>query len=274
MPFSGQVANKPTKPKKKITAEQLQTLKRCSTDLAYFASFLKLTKRGTPIAWRDYQFRDFELCQNFPRMIHKWCRQSGKRLFEAAYILWYLTFYSSKVCMVNDVKLSYAKKTLNLVKAMHASLPKWLQKPAKFNKLYATFGEGIERCMLLVGTYVAHGCRGRSINLLVCHDFAWVKESVANDYVASIFPTMASGNVEAHRILIASTPGINDIFKHLWENSVIIPYQTPDNVRNMVGTSVTYEGNVIKYSHINARLTVDPETYRREYECEFVPVSK
>ncbi len=275
MPFN--IPNTKTAPKTKsrkhgeITLEQFKELKRCASDLSYFAKYLKLDKKGDPINWRDYQIREFDVLQKYNNVIHNWCRQAGNRWIEAAYVLWYVTFSSSRCCVLCDVKRSMAKEQLALIKTMHTNLPWWLKKYADFHKTYAKFGSGIDSCTIIVQAYGAGGFRGRTVNMFVCRHFAFLKESVANDFVASVFPVHMSGRPKNNRMLISSCPnGKGNLFHHLWENCIQLPNVIPPESTSFVGTEVTYSKQVKPYMHKDMSSLLPRHIYLAEYECKFV----
>lgn len=260
-----------TRKQRPLTQDELEELKRCSREFSYFASYLKLNKDDQPIQWRDYQYKAFEVLQSYSRVIAKWCKHSGRRLVEAAYMLWFLTFRSAQFVVYSDTKVSLGKKTLALMKRMYMNLPKWLQKKADFKKLYVQFGEGYDRNYMVLNGYAADTCRGRTITMLVCHDFHKVKQRIADDYLASLLPVMCSGVPDRHHIIIDGM-GCDDKhdFALLWENSVKLPSLCKPDEHNFAGMNVTYEKDVIKYTHTNYRTTEAELTYRLDYECEFV----
>lgn len=275
MPFN--IPNTKTAPKAKtekhseITLEQLNELKRCASDLSYFAKYLKLDKKGYPINWRDYQLREFDVLQKYNNVIHNWCRQAGNRWIEAAYVLWYVTFHSARNCALFDVKHSMAKEKLALIKTMYMNLPWWLKKEADFHKTYATFGTDRNRSYIIVGAYGSGLCRGRTINLLVCRNFAFVKEAIATDFVASMFPVMLSGCPCRNRMLISSCPnGKGNLFHHLWDNCTQLPSVYPPDPTVFVGTTVKYSKDVQPYVKTDFSSMLPRNTYLSEYECEFV----
>ena len=256
---------------RQYTEEQIRELKRCSSDLSYFAKYLKLTKKGDPIRWRDYQLREFDICQKYNNIIHNWCRQSGNRWIEAAYILWYVTFHSARCCVLCDIKHSLAKEQLALIKTLYTNLPWWLKKDADFHKIYATFGTGLDKCTILVEAYGAGGFRGRTVNLFVCRNFAFLKESIANDFAASVFPVHMAGHPDYHRMLISSCPnGKGNLFHHLWENCIQLPNVIQPERTAFVGTEVTYSKNVKPYVKKDMASLLPRNIYLSEYECKFV----
>ena len=67
------------------------------------------------MAWpghvRSYQKRAFYDVIRYPRMIHLWACGAGKRVFNAAYALWYASFHNDKKILIvepNEAKLVYS----------------------------------------------------------------------------------------------------------------------------------------------------------------------
>lgn len=67
------------------------------------------------MAWpghvRSYQKRAFYDIIRYPRMIHRWSCGAGKRVFNAAYALWYASFHNDRTVLIiepNEAKLVYS----------------------------------------------------------------------------------------------------------------------------------------------------------------------
>jgi hypothetical protein len=82
---------------------------------------------------------------------------------------------------------------------------------------------------------------------------------------------MCSGIPDKNHIIIDGM-GCDDEhdFALMWKNCVKLPSLSKPDEHNFVGMSVTYEKDVIKYTHRNYRTTEAELTYRLDYDCEFV----
>lgn len=106
------------------------------------------------MAWpghiRSYQKRAFYDVLRHPRMIHLWASGAGKRVFNAAYALWYAAFHSDKKVLIvepNEAKLVYSfgenrqqvEEHIAIMHGMFKSLPEndlkvsWCPDNARFS---------------------------------------------------------------------------------------------------------------------------------------------
>jgi hypothetical protein len=197
------------------TKEQVEEYIKCSTDPIYFIdTYCK-------IVTLDFGLQPFKLypCQkNKIKVIHEnrkvilmEGRQQGKTTTSAAYILWYTLFQSNKSCAVLANKASAAREVLSRYQLMFEHLPAWLQQGVTtWNKGDIELENGSK---VFTAATSSSGIRGKSVNLLYVDETAIIPNNVADDFFASVYPTISAGKTT--KILLSSTPlGYNHFWKY------------------------------------------------------------
>ena len=139
-------------------------------------------------------------------------RQSGKSTVVAGYVAWYCLFRENKHACILANKMATAKEIFSRVQMILELCPKWLQQGIKtWNKTSFELENGT-KCFCAPTSPSA--VRGQSISLLVLDEFAFLGATLAEEFVASVFPTISSS--ESSQLIIVSTPkGMNHYYK-LW----------------------------------------------------------
>lgn len=132
-----------------------------------------------------------------------------------AYLLWYGMFHRQKKIVVLANKLNLAQEQLGTLKDAYLQLPYWLQPGVKtWNKRSVKFSH--ESTITAYATS-PDTVRGLAVNLAYIDEFAFVKPHLADEFIASVFPTIVAGKTT--KMIITSTPfGLNHFFR-LWENA-------------------------------------------------------
>ena len=133
-----------------------------------------------------------------------------------AFILWYALFNEDKVVAILANKLNLAQEQLQQLRDSYINLPMWMQPGVKqWNKRGVQFSHGTR---IVCAATSADGIRGMSINLLYLDEFAFIKSHLADEFIASVFPTISSGKTT--KVIITSTPaGMNHFFR-MWEDAI------------------------------------------------------
>ena len=128
----------------------------------------------------------------------------------AAYILWKVTFNEDFSVGITSNKESSAIDFASRIKYAYENLPFFLkpevQEYAK-KKIAFTNYSTVEASTTTEETF-----RGRSFNLTVCDEIAFVKPDVAEEFMASILPTISTAGENAKMVLISTPNGTEDIF--------------------------------------------------------------
>ena len=199
-----------------FTQDQVHEYIRCSKDPEYFienyAKIVSLDRGVVPFIPFVYQKRIINTIHNNKNTIGKLFRQAGKSTIVAAYFAWYVLFNDNKTAVILANKQAIAKEIFSRVQFMIEGLPQWLQQGVvEWNKTSFTLENG-SRC--IASATSASAVRGMSINLLLLDEFAHLHPNLAEEFVASVFPTISSS--QTSKLIIISTPnGLNHYHK-LW----------------------------------------------------------
>jgi hypothetical protein len=144
---------------------------------------------------------------------------------------------------------------------MFEHLPKWLQMGvSEWNKGNIELENGSK---ILASATSSSAIRGGSFNLVYLDEFAFVPTNIQEEFFASVYPTISSG--QTSKVLITSTPNGMNLFYKLWMDSV--------EGRNF------YERVDVHWSDIPGRddkwrqetiSNTSEDQFRQEYECEFL----
>ncbi len=202
------------------TPEQVVELEKCMTDPFYFiANYVKiitLDKGAQEFGLWDYQI---DLVQTYLEnrfVVAKFPRQVGKTTTTVAYLLWKVLFNPTFSIAILANKLKTAKEIMDKFKASYERLPFFMQQGIKEWNQYGILLENDSKISVAATTLDA--IRGFSYNVVLLDEFAMVNSALAEDFMASVFPTISQS--EKAQILILSTPkGLNHFYK-LWEEAI------------------------------------------------------
>ncbi len=199
-----------------FTQEQIQEYIKCSRDPLHFienyAKIVSLDDGVVSFIPFPYQRRIIEAIHNNKDVLGKLFRQAGKSTIVAAYFAWYILFNENKTAVILANKQAVAIEIFGRVQFIIECLPQWLQQGVvEWNKKSLVLENG-SRCIAAATS--ASAVRGFSVNLLLLDEFAHLKPNLAEEFVASVFPTLSSS--ESSKLVIISTPnGLNHYYK-LW----------------------------------------------------------
>lgn len=131
------------------------------------------------------------------------------------YILWYGLFHKSKTIAVLANKAAQAAEILLRIKNAYIKLPMWLQQGlVKWNN-----GEILmeNETKIFCGASSSSSVRGKSIDLLLVDEFAFIDDNMATAFMQSVFPTQAAKK-DAMMILISTPKGMNH-FYNIWQKA-------------------------------------------------------
>ena len=248
--------------KVEYTAEQLEEYIKCSEDPIYFI------KTYCKIVNVDHGLMNFKLWDFQEEMILKFdaerfviCkmpRQVGKTTTVAAYLMWKILFTENYSVAILANKDRQSREILSRVQLMFEHLPKWLQMGVvEWNKGNIELENGSK---ILASATSSSAIRGGSFNLVYLDEFAFVPTNIQEEFFASVYPTISSG--QSTKILITSTPKGMNMFYKIWVDS--------EEGRN------TYGRVDVHWSQIPGRdakwrdetiANTSEEQFRQEYEC-------
>lgn len=202
--------------------DQVKELDRCMKDVVYFVrTYCKIQHpvRGElPFELYPYQEQMLRMFAGQRQSIVLSARQTGKSQVAAVFLLWFAIFQFDKTVLIASNKNDNAMLMLKKIKFAYERLPHWL-KPGVADDEFNKHAMGFDNNSIIVSTATSENSgRGMSISLLFCDEFAFVRETVQQEFWTSMAPTLATGGA----CIIASTPnGDANLFAQLWRGANI-----------------------------------------------------
>lgn len=212
--YHGNPNLKPVGHKHTFTEEQIRELARCKNDIIYFiqkyAYIVSLDRGLILFDLYECQKKKIRTIQDNRMVVIMEPRQNGKTITAAACFLHYILFEERKTVAILANKRDSAYEVLDRLQIMYENLPMWMQQGVvAWNKGSIELENG---CKVLTAATTSSGIRGKSINWLYIDEVAIIPNNIADDFFASIYPTISAGNTT--KILMTSTPlGYN----HFWK---------------------------------------------------------
>lgn len=248
-----------------LTKKQQREFERCANDCDYFLrNYYKIVSLDEgEILFRPfpYQERVYRAFVDNRFVIVMMPRQQGKTVTVVGYMLWYLlfNFHKSIAILANEAKNS--QKILGQIKFAYERIPLWMQQGVvEWNKTSIELENG---CKAISDATTGDSIRGQSMNIVYLDEFAHVPATVADEFFASVFPTISSG--ETTRMIITSTPkGMNSFYVE-WQRA-----KAGEN--GFVPIEVHYSEHPKRTekwaAEMKAKMT--PEKFAEEFECQFL----
>lgn len=202
------------------TIEDIKELKKCKEDIFHFLTYIKIIHPDEGrITFNPYEYQKklFELLIKERFIACLMARQMGKSLSVGAYVLWYSLFNSDKVVGIVSNKESSAIDFLSRIKIMYEELPEWLKcGVVEYNKKTIVFENGT---IIVSGATSKNAFRGKTANLIVSDELAFVEGDKAEDFYMSNYPTISVSKYG--KFIAISTPnGIGGLFYELYMGGV------------------------------------------------------
>ncbi len=244
---------------------QIAEFIKCSEDPVYFIlNYVKIVNVDRGLIgfemW-DFQIKMVNTFIENRFSICKLPRQVGKTTTVAATMLWLVLFHTEYSAAILANKLTNAQEILARIQLAYEHLPKWLQQGVKeWNKRFIELENGSK---IIAAATSASAVRGGSYNLIYLDEFAFVPNNIQDEFFASVYPTISSG--ETTKIVITSTPNGLNMFHKIWVDS-----EKGEN---------DYERVSIHWSMVPGRdgpwrdkqiRNTSEEQFRQEFECEFL----
>ena len=248
-----------------FTKKQVNEWIKCKKDPIYFAThyikIINLDEGLVPFDMYDFQKKILEDFHNNRFNIAKLPRQTGKSTTVVAYLLYYAIFYDSVNIGILANKASTARELLGRLQLAYENLPKWMQHGILvWNKGNVELENGSK---ILAASTSASAVRGMSFNILFLDEFAFVPNHVAEQFFASVYPTITSG--KSTKVIIISTPnGMNHFYK-MWEDA---RNDKNDYITNEVHWSQV-PGRDKKWKDETIKNT-SKRQFAQEFECDFL----
>ena len=247
-----------------FTEHQVSEYMKCAEDPLYFidnyAKVVSLDKGIVPFKPYPYQRRIIQSAHDNRNTLVKLFRQGGKSTVVAAYFAWYMLFNDNKTGAILGNKQAVAVEIFSRVQFIIENLPKWLQQGVvEWNKKSFALENG-SRCFAAASSPSA--VRGFSVNILLLDEFGFLGSNLADDFIASVFPTLSSS--ESSKLIIVSTPnGLNHYHK-LWVEAE----QGINDFVPITGHWSEHPGRSQEWADAQRRKLGDVR-YMQEIECQF-----
>jgi Terminase large subunit, T4likevirus-type, N-terminal/Terminase RNaseH-like domain len=246
-------------------AETILEYKKCSKDYIHFIkTYCKIVNvdRGL-VNFELWPFQE-EMVTKFEDnrfVICKMPRQVGKTTTVAAYLLYKVLFNPNFSIAILANKDRQAREILSRIQLMFEHLPKWLQQGVvEWNKGNIELENGSK---ILSAATSSSAIRGGSFNLLYLDEFAFVPNNIQEEFFASVYPTISSG--QSTKVLITSTPNGMNMFYKIWTDS--------ENGKNHYARVSVHWSMIPGRDEKWQKMTIDNTSarqFRQEYECEFL----
>ena len=247
------------------TEDELAEYLKCSKDPKYFIeNYIKVVHVDhglVPFNLYDFQKTMVKTIHDNRFSIFCTPRQVGKSTTVVAYFLWYILFNESVNIAILANKGSLARDILSRLQLAYENLPKFLQQGVMiWNKGNLEIENGSK---VIAASTSSSAIRGGSYNMILLDEFAFVPPNIADEFMASVYPTISSGT--STKIVVVSTPnGLNHFYK-MWEDA-------KEKRNNYVPVNVHWKdvpGRDDDWKKETIR-NIGKERWAQEFEGEFV----
>ena len=202
-----------------FTEEQVIEFFKCKEDPVYFArNYIKIVSLDHGLVpFKMYPFQE-RLIQNFHDNRFNICkmpRQTGKSTTVVSYLLHYAVFNDNVNIAILANKASTARDLLGRLQLAYENLPKWMQQGIiSWNKGSLELENGSK---ISSNSTSSSAVRGGSYNVIFLDEFAFIPNHIADDFFASVYPTISSG--QSTKVIIVSTPRGMNHFYRMWHDA-------------------------------------------------------
>jgi hypothetical protein len=205
------------------TPEEVEELKKCKSDVLYFATNYCKIQTGDGVKYiKDTDgLRDFQeqILQSFRG--NKWnilmaSRQTGKSVTSAIFILWFLLFKSDKTALIVADNFTTTRELMDKFRICLDGLPFFMKPGIKhINSGNIKFDNDSR----IVGrTTTKKSGIGLTVNILYIDEFAHIDEAKLDEFYRAIVPTItADPNA---KVIITSTPNGKNKFYEIWVDAI------------------------------------------------------
>ena len=248
-----------------FTQEQILEFVACRHDPVYFAKkYIKIVSLDEGLVNFDlYPFQE-KLVRNFHENRFNICkmpRQTGKSTTCVSYLLHYAVFNDNVNIAILANKASTARDLLGRLQLAYENLPKWMQQGIlAWNKGSLELENGSK---ILAASTSASAVRGGSYNVIFLDEFAFIPNHIADQFFASVYPTISSG--QSTKVIIVSTPHGMNHFYRMWHDA-------EKSKNEYIPTDVHWSevpGRDEKWRQQTIANTSEAQ-FKVEFECEFL----
>jgi len=248
-----------------FTEEQIIEFLKCKEDPVYFAkNYIKIVSLDHGLVpFKMYPFQE-KLVKNFHENRFNICkmpRQTGKSTTCVSYLLHYAVFNDNVNIAILANKASTARDLLGRLQLAYENLPTWMQQGIiSWNKGSLELENGSK---ISSNSTSSSAVRGGSYNVIFLDEFAFIPNHIADDFFASVYPTISSG--QSTKVIIVSTPRGMNHFYRMWHDS-------ERGKNEYVPTDVHWSevpGRDEKWKAQTIANTSEQQ-FKVEFECEFL----
>lgn len=214
--YSGNPNLKKANITQEFTQEQIEEFIKCKNNPVYFCrKYVKIVSLDEGVV--SFNLRKFQekLIKRFHKHRFNICkmpRQCGKTTTVTSYLLHYIIFNDNVNIAILANKAQTAKEILGKLQLAYENLPKWMQHGVKiWNKASLELDNGSK---ILAASTSGSAVRGSAYNILVLDEFAFVPNQIAEEFFASVYPTVTSG--KRTKVIMISTPKGMNMFYKFW----------------------------------------------------------
>ena len=248
-----------------FTPDQIAEFIKCKNDPVYFArNYIKIVSVDEGLVpFNMYKFQE-KLVKRFHKNRFNIClmpRQTGKSTTVVSYLLHYAVFNDNVNIGILANKAAIAKELLSRFQTAYENLPRWMQQGIlSWNKGSLELENGSK---VLAASTSASAVRGMSFNIIFLDEFAFIPNHIADQFFASVYPTISSG--KSTKVIIVSTPHGMNHFYRMWHDAErkkneYVP--TAVHWKEVPGRNETWKKQTIA--------NTSEEQFKVEFECEFL----
>ena len=248
-----------------FTEEHIVEFLKCKSDPVYFTEkHIKIVNVDEGlVSFNMYKYQK-KLIKNFHKHRFNICkmpRQTGKSTTVVSYLLHYAIFNDNVNIGILANKAATARDLLGRLQMAYENLPRWMQQGiVAWNKGSLELENGSK---IIAASTSASAVRGMSFNIIFLDEFAFVQNHLADDFFASVYPTISSG--KSTKVIIVSTPHGMNHFYRMWHDA-------ERGQNEYVATEVHWSevpGRDKKWKEQTIRNT-SKQQFAIEFECEFL----
>ena len=248
-----------------FTEEHIMEFLKCKDDPVYFThEHIKIVNVDEGLVnFEMYPFQE-KLISNFHKHRFNICkmpRQTGKSTTVVSYLLHYAIFNDNVNIGILANKAATARDLLGRLQLAYENLPSWMQQGiVAWNKGSMELENGSK---IIAASTSASAVRGMSFNIIFLDEFAFVQNHLADDFFASVYPTISSG--KSTKVIIVSTPHGMNHFYRMWHDAERGQNEyTPTEVHwsEVPGRDSKWKDQTIR--------NTSKQQFAIEFECEFL----
>ena len=248
-----------------FTEEDVKEFLKCKNDPVYFTEkHIRIVNVDEGLVhFNMYKFQK-KLLKNFHKHRFNICkmpRQTGKSTTVVSYLLHYAIFNDNVNIGILANKAATARDLLGRLQLAYENLPRWMQQGiVAWNKGSMELENGSK---IIAASTSASAVRGMSFNIIFLDEFAFVQNHLADDFFASVYPTISSG--KSTKVIIVSTPHGMNHFYRMWHDA-------ERGQNEYVATEVHWSevpGRNAKWKEQTIKNT-SKQQFAIEFECEFL----